>query len=291
MINILEFPYIFFCLESHITVFITKNVYFSHSTVCNVRILEHYFFLFLDFNSKMTWNGYVELKRERGRPRKHVNMSEEEKLTKQRERNRLRKRRYRASKPQEALARERERNRLYMRKIRASLTNEEIKRQREADKTRKKMSFMSVVPELSEGNGVEKWHERSRKHKRKPVIALTPQQLERQRERNRLYMRKFRASLSGEELERRREKDRLLKRRARELMKHKKQDITFQGRSESVHRMLQSTDFWHYADFVKEQNELHMKNLHTTVMCENVSSLHGNLELSVESEEGENFFV
>jgi uncharacterized protein YigA (DUF484 family) len=148
---------------------------------------------------------------------------------------------------------------------------------------------MSIVPELSEGNGMEKWHERSRKHKRKPVVALTPQQLERQRERNRIYMRKFRASLSGEELERRREKDRLLKRRVREVMKHQKQDITFQGRSEAVHKMLQSTGFWHYAAFVKEQNQLHLKNLHTTVMGENINSVHGNLELSIESEEEEKF--
>jgi Spy/CpxP family protein refolding chaperone len=69
---------------------------------------------------------------------------------------------------------------------------------------------------------------KSGKSKRKPVTALTPQQLQRQRERNRTYMRKFRALLSAEELERRREKDRLQKRRAREVMKHQKQDVTFQ---------------------------------------------------------------
>jgi hypothetical protein len=97
-----------------------------------------------------------------------------------------------------------------------------IKRQRETDRTHTKF------PELSEGDGIEKWHERSRKYKMKPVVALTPQQLARQRERNRIYTRKFRASLSAEELERRREKDRFLKRKAREVIKHQKQDITFQ---------------------------------------------------------------
>jgi hypothetical protein len=104
-----------------------------------------------------------------------------------------------------------------MENIRASRKNEEIKRQTETNVAHKKMS---VVPELSEGNDIEKRHNRSRKSKRKPVTALTPQQLERQGERNRTYMRKFRASLSAEELERRREKDRPLKRRAREVMKH-----------------------------------------------------------------------
>jgi hypothetical protein len=174
--------------------------------------------------SKMTWNGHVELRGGTGRPRKHVNMTEEQ-LAKQRERNRLRKRRYRASMSQEAIARERERNRLSMKKIRASRKNDEIKRQTETDMTHRKTS---VVPELSEGNDIEKRHKRRRKSKRKPVTALTPEQLELQRERNRTYMRKFRASLSAEELERRREKDRLLKRRAREVMKHKERDVTFQ---------------------------------------------------------------
>jgi hypothetical protein len=169
---------------------------------------------------KMTWNGYVELKTDRRGPRKHFNTTEE-KLKKQRERDRLRKRRYRASRSQEATARDRERNRLNMRKIRASLKNEEIKRQRETDRTHTKF------PELSGGDGIEKWHERSRKYKRKPVSALTPEQLERQRERNRIHMRKFRASLSAEELERRREKDMLLKRKAREVIKHQKQDIIY----------------------------------------------------------------
>jgi hypothetical protein len=238
----------------------------------------------------MTWNGCMELKRKRGRPKKHVHMSEEEKLAKQRERNRLRKRRYRASKSQEAIARERERNRLYMRKIRASLTSEEVERQRERDKVHKRVALMSVTPELSELCGeddMQMWHERNRKNTRKPVIALTPQQLQRQRERNRVYMRKFRASLSGEELERRREKDKLLKRRAREIMKQQNQDISFQGGSQAMHDILQSTDFWHYAAFLKEQNLLNLNNLHTAIMDENVSSLHENLELSVKSEEEE----
>jgi hypothetical protein len=173
---------------------------------------------------KITWNEHVEIKGGTGRPRKYVNMAEE-KLAKQRERNRLRKRRYRASMSQEALARERERNRLSMKKIRASRKNEEIKRQTETDMIH---TETSVVPELSDGNDIEKRCKRRKKCKRKPVAALTPQQIERQRERNRIYMRKFRASLSAEELEKRREKDRLQKKRARAIMKHWKQDITFQ---------------------------------------------------------------
>ncbi|PNF38948.1 hypothetical protein B7P43_G07037 [Cryptotermes secundus] len=170
---------------------------------------------------KMTCNEYVELNTERRGPRKHFtrNMSEE-KLEKRRERDRLRKRRYGASRSQDAIARERERIRLNRRKIRVSLKYEEIKRQRETERTHTKF------PDLSEGDGIEMWYERIRKYKRKPVAALTSQQLERQRERNRTYMRKYRASLSAEELERRREKDRLQKRKAREVIKHQKQDIT-----------------------------------------------------------------
>jgi hypothetical protein len=171
----------------------------------------------------MAWNGNVELQRGPRRPRKHVNMTEEQ-LAKRREKNRLRKRRYRASMSQEAKARERERNRLFFRRKRDSRLNEEIKRQTETDMTHTKTS---VVPELSEGNYTEKRHKRSRRHIRTPVKALTPQQLERRRERNRTFMRKFRASLSAEELEKRREKDRLRKKRAKEVMKRQKQDVTF----------------------------------------------------------------
>jgi hypothetical protein len=164
---------------------------------------------------KTTWIGYVEIKKKTERPIRHVNMTNEDRLAKKRERNRLRKRRYRASLSQEALAKHRERNRLSMRKIRASLKNEETERQTETD--------MSIVPEPTEGNYIEKRQKR-RTYKRKPVTALTPQQLHRQRERNRIYMRKFRASLSAEELERRREKDRKLKRRVREIMRRQKAD-------------------------------------------------------------------
>lgn len=243
----------------------------------------------------MTWNGCMELKRKGGRPKKHVHMSEEEKLAKQRERNRLRKRQCWASKSQEAITRERERNRLYMRKIRASLTSEEVERQRqrERDKAHKQVAFMSVTPELPELGGeddMEMWHERNRKNRRKPVIALTPQQLEWQRERNRIYMRQFRASLSGKELERCREKDKLLKRRVREIMKQQKQNITFQGGSQAVHDMLQSVDFWHYAASVKEQNLLHLNNLHRAIMDESVNTFHENLELSAEAEEEKTVF-
>jgi hypothetical protein len=146
---------------------------------------------------KTAWNEHVEIKGKTGRPRKYVNTAEEEKLAKQMERNRLRKRRYRASMSQEALARERERNRLSMKKIRASRKNEEIKRQTETDMI---YTEMSVVPELSDGNDIEKQHKINNTFKRKPVAALTPQQLERKRERNRKHMRKVRASLSAEEL-------------------------------------------------------------------------------------------
>jgi hypothetical protein len=163
---------------------------------------------------KTTWIGYVEIKKKTERSIRHVNMTNEDRLAKKRERNRLRKRRYRASLSQEALAKHRERNRLSMRKIRASLRNEETERQTETD--------VSIAPEPSEGNYTEKRQKR-RTYKRKPVTALTPQQLHRQRERNRTYMRKFRASLSAEELERRREKDRKLKRRVRELVRRQKE--------------------------------------------------------------------
>jgi hypothetical protein len=37
----------------------------------------------------MTWNGCMELKSKRGRPKKHVNVIEEEKLAKKREKNQL----------------------------------------------------------------------------------------------------------------------------------------------------------------------------------------------------------
>lgn len=163
---------------------------------------------------KVTCTGHVEQKRRTKRPGKYVNMTEE-KLAEQREKNRLRKRRYRAGMSEELRARERERNRLSTKKTRAlRKIKEEIKRQTDIDMAHKKMS---VVPELSEGNDIEKPHTKSRKSKRKPRV-LTPQQLERYRERNRTYMRKFRASLSAEELEWYREKDRLRKRRAREVM-------------------------------------------------------------------------
>ncbi|KDR12855.1 hypothetical protein L798_13160 [Zootermopsis nevadensis] len=203
----------------------------------------------------MTWNG-MEVKERRGRPKNHVHVSEEEKLARQRERNRLCKRCSRASKSQEATSRERERNRLYMRKFRASLRNE---LERDRDKAHKHMAFMFVTPELSELCGeddVEMWHERNRKARRKPIIALIPQQLEWQREQKRIYIMKFCASLSDEELERRREKDRLLKRRAKEIMKERKQDITFQGGSQAQHHILQNRNFWNYAALAKEQNLL-----------------------------------
>jgi hypothetical protein len=175
-------------------------------------------------DNKTTWIGYVEIERRTERPRRHVNVTEEEKMAKKREGNRLRKRRYRASLSQEALAKQRERNRLSMRKIRASLKNEEIKRQTETDMTH---NDMPIVPELSKRNYIGKRQKR-RTYKRKPVTDLTPQQLQRQRERNRIYMRKLRASLSAEELERRREKDRKLKRRSREIKRRQKQDKTSQ---------------------------------------------------------------
>jgi hypothetical protein len=73
--------------------------------------------------AKMTWNGHVELNSERRKPKKHVNMSEEEKMAEQRVRDRQCRSRYPAYRSEEAIARERERNRLNMRKIRASLKN------------------------------------------------------------------------------------------------------------------------------------------------------------------------
>jgi hypothetical protein len=205
----------------------------------------------------------MELKRKRGRTKKHVNVSEEEKLAKKREKNRLCKRQYRASKSQEAIAKEREQNSLYMRQIRASLTDEEVDRRRERDRTHKQVSFMPIIPELCKADDIKNWHSRSRKHKRKPVIVLTPRQLEGQRERNRIYMRRFRASLSVDKLVKCHEKVRLLKRRARKIMKQQKLDHTFQDGFDAVHTVLQSMGFWHYATFIKERNLLQPKNLHT----------------------------
>ncbi|GFG39580.1 hypothetical protein Cfor_01010 [Coptotermes formosanus] len=137
---------------------------------------------------KMTWNGCMELKWKRGKPKKLVNMREEEKLAKRMEKNRLYKRQYQASDSQASFARGREQDMLYMRKIGGSLIDEDIE------------------------SG-------SRKHKRKPVIAVTPHQLEWQKERNRIYMTKFCVSLSGDELEQCQEKERVLKRRAEKIMK------------------------------------------------------------------------
>jgi hypothetical protein len=78
---------------------------------------------------------------------------------------------------------------------------------------------MSIIPELCKAVDTKKWHSGSRKHKRKPVIAVTPHQLEWQKERNRIYMTKFCVSLSGDELEQCQEKERVLKRRAEKIMK------------------------------------------------------------------------
>ena len=116
--------------------------------------------------------------------------SDDESRARQREKNRLQKRRYRACKSEEALARERERNRLYMRKVRATLSVDQEHEQADLE-----MCYMSQLEENSVCvNRVSS--------KRKPVSALTPEQLERQRERNRNYMRKVRAALYEEERKR-----------------------------------------------------------------------------------------
>jgi hypothetical protein len=85
---------------------------------------------------EMTGNGYVELISKRGGYRKQCNMSEEEKLAKQRKKERLYRRWYRASMSQEEIERVRERSRLHMSKIRAARKNE-IRKQMETDRTYK----------------------------------------------------------------------------------------------------------------------------------------------------------
>jgi hypothetical protein len=70
----------------------------------------------------------MELKWKRGKPKKLVNMREEEKLAKRMEKNRLYKRQYQASDSQASFARGREQDMLYMRKIGGSLIDEDIER-------------------------------------------------------------------------------------------------------------------------------------------------------------------